>query len=70
MAQPFIPVNEQAGVDQTADKLYFMNGREREGEVEYALTRTHTHTHTHAHTHTRTHTHTKVQLRRQFDRKK
>lgn len=28
-AQPFIPVNGQAGLDQTANKLYVRNGRGR-----------------------------------------
>lgn len=43
MAQPFIPVNGQAGLDQTANKLYVRNGGEKEIDKDLS---THTLTHT------------------------
>lgn len=51
MAQPFIPVNGQAGLDQTANKLYVRNGEGRDTEKEIDKDRnlnTHTHTLTHS----------------------
>lgn len=45
MAQPFIPVNEQAGLDQTANKLYVRNwGRGTEKELRQKSESTHSHT--------------------------
>lgn len=52
MAQPFIPVNGQAGLDQTANKLYVRNGEGRDTEKEIDKDRNRsTHTHTLSHTH-------------------
>lgn len=45
MAQPFIPVNGQAGLDQTANKRYVRNSGRRGTEKETKIyTQAHTHT--------------------------
>lgn len=50
MARPFIPVDGQAGLDQTANELHVRNGRRKEGDVQRERERDKTHMTTHTRT--------------------